>query len=123
MQLEAKMDALFDAFAAQDVEKLRALCAADFDGRQNGSPPSGFDEMMVMVSETFWNAGLKISYSNIRRVLSDRAVAEQHDVTLARPDGVQVVLDVCVIVRFDEEGFVVSLDEYADTAQLAPLMS
>ena len=79
--------------------------------------------MVAMLTETFWSTGLTISYSNIRRVQSDRAVAEQHDVTLARPDGVQVVVDVCVIVRFDEEGLVLSIEEYADTAQFALLMS
>jgi ketosteroid isomerase-like protein len=123
MDLGELMDRLFDAFAHQDAETLRAMSSDDFTARRNGSPSVGLDDMLGMLGETLWNAGVSSSYSDIRRVVGDRAVAEQHLVTLTRPDGKQVDIDVCVIVRFDGDGLIVGLDEYADSAQLAPLMS
>lgn len=123
MDLNDKMQALFEGFANQDAAALRALCADDYQARQNGSPPADFDEMIAMVSESFWNTGLTVSYGDIRRITTDRAVTEQHAVTVSRPDGVEVAVDVCVVAHFNDDGLVTALDEYVDTAQFAPLMA
>ena len=117
------MDQLFDAFARQDGDELRAMASSDFVARRNGSPPLGFDEMMAMIGETLWGLGVTSSYSDIRRVVGEHAVAEQHLVTLTRPDGKSVDIDIAVIVHFDDDGLVTTLDEYADSALLVPLMS
>lgn len=123
MDLDAQMDRLFQAFANQDRDTITSVLAPEFRGTQNGSPPASADDTLAMVTKMFWEPGFTIEYSNIRRVSSDQAVAEQHDVRIARPDGVEVILDVCVVARFDADGRVVTLDEYADSARLAPLMA
>ena len=51
-----------------------------------------------------------IAYKNPRRVVAVDAVVEQCDVRMTRTDGVEVVLDVCIILRFDDEGRIVRLD-------------
>lgn len=61
------------------------------------------------------------AYKNPRRVVGRDAVVEQHDVEMTRPDGSGVVLDICVVLRFDVEGRIVRLDEYLDSAGIGPL--
>ena len=117
------MDDLFDAFARQDAQRLRELCADDFAARRNGSPSVGFDDMIALVRAAFWEPGITSSYSEIRRVVEGRSIAEQHVVTLTTPDGRIVQTDVCVVVHIDEDGLVYSFDEYADGTVLAELMS
>ena len=63
------------------------------------------------------------AYENPRRIMGCDAVVEQHDVKMTRHDGVEVVLDVCVVLRFDAEGRIVRLDEYLDSAGVAPLQA
>ncbi len=63
------------------------------------------------------------AYENPRRITGRDAVVEQHDVKMTRHDGVEVVLDVCIILRFDAEGRIVRLDEYLDSAGVAPLQA
>jgi ketosteroid isomerase-like protein len=42
---------------------------------------------------------------------------------MRRTDGVEVVADVCVLLRFDGSGLITRLDEYVDTAVFAPLLA
>ncbi|MGH0028466.1 MAG: nuclear transport factor 2 family protein [Myxococcota bacterium] len=62
-----------------------------------------------------------IAYENPRRVVGSDAVVEQHDVRMTRKDGKDVVIDVCILLRFDAEGRIVRLDEYFDSAAAAAL--
>lgn len=121
MDLDSKMDALFDALSREDVAAVKALCADGFWARQNGSPRLGLDDLLAMIDQTFWRNGIGVAYTSIRRVVAGPVAVEQHDVTLTNPAGVKVVLDVCVVVRFDDELRIVSIEEYADSAQVAPL--
>jgi hypothetical protein len=50
------------------------------------------------------------------------AVAEQHLVTITRPDGVAASSRACLVVRFAEDGLVTRLDEYVDTASFISLV-
>lgn len=121
MDLGGQMDELFGAFSAQDTERLRAVTAPGFRASRNGGPAVDMDTLLAGLAATMWGFGLTGTYSDIRRVLGDHAVAEQHLVTMARPDGVSVDIDVCVVVLFDDAGLVTRLDEYADPALTAPL--
>jgi hypothetical protein len=52
----------------------------------------------------------------------DDAVVEQHLVRLTRAsDGLELVSDVCVVIRFDDAGLITRVDEYADPAPLQAL--
>ena len=63
------------------------------------------------------------AYENPRRVIGEDTVVEQHDVRMARPDGVEVVVDVCIVLKFDADGQIVRIDEYLDSARVAPLFA
>ena len=63
------------------------------------------------------------SVSEVRRSVGDGFVVEQHVVALTRPDGKSATTDVCVVLRFDDDGLITRLDEYADSAVFASLYS
>lgn len=123
MDLAAQTGDLFDRFAAQDSGGVAALCAPGFLARQNNGPENDVETMLTGLGEMLWTPGVETAYSAVRRVVADRAVTEQHVVTLTRPDGVNAASDVCVVLRFDDDGLITRLDEYVDTAAFAPLFS
>ena len=63
------------------------------------------------------------AYENPRRIISDHAVVEQHDVRMTRKDGVEIVIDICILLRFDEDGKIIRIDEYLDSAQVSALLA
>ena len=63
-----------------------------------------------------------LAYENVRRIVAANAVVEQHDVRMTRKDGRDVILDVCILLRFTEDGRIQRIDEYLDSAQAAPLL-
>ena len=65
---------------------------------------------------------MNVAYSDVRRSVDDGFVVEQHVVTLTRPDGRSASTDVCVVLRFDGDGLITRLDEYADSAVFATLV-
>lgn len=123
MDLEARTGDLFDKFAAQDGAGVAALCASGFLAKQNNGPESDVETMLAGLHEMLWAKGVETAYSEVRRVVADGAVAEQHVVTLTRPDGVKASSDVCVVLRFDDDGLITRIDEYLDMAAFAPLFS
>ena len=62
-------------------------------------------------------------YENPRRILGEHAVVEQHDVRMTREDGREIVLDICILLHFDEDGKINRIDEYLDSAQVAAFLS
>lgn len=63
------------------------------------------------------------AYENPRRILGKNAVVEQHDVRMAREDGRELVLDICILLHFDDDGKIIRIDEYLDSAQIAAFLS
>lgn len=123
MDLDARTSDLFDKFAAQDGEGVAAMCAPGFLVKQNNGPESDVETLLAGLNEMLWAQGVATAYSEVRRVVADSTVTEQHLVTLTRPDGVAASSDVCVVLRFDDDGLITRLDEYLDMAAFAPLFS
>jgi ketosteroid isomerase-like protein len=121
MDLDAVTTELFARFAAQDGEGAAALCVPGARAKQNNGPDLDVVTLIAGIRARLWDAGVTNVYSDVRRTVADRAVTEQHVVTLTRPDGVEVSSDVCVVIRFDDDGLITRLDEYMDTAAFAPL--
>ena len=122
MELTELMDELFRRAAASDAEGVAAMCADGCAVKQNIGDEGGVDELVAII-RGLADADVTTRYSDIRRVVADHAVTEQHLVTLTRADGVEVSADVCVVVHFDDEGKVVRLDEYLDGAALGPIFA
>ena len=60
-------------------------------------------------------------FDEVVSLVASEVRVKQHVVTLTRPDGKSASTDVCVVVRFDDQGRIVRLDEYADSAVFASL--
>lgn len=122
MDLSDLTDQFFSAAAAADVDAMLALCADECRFKQNIGDEGGTEVLRELV-EGLAALGVTVSYSDVRRVVAGAAVTEQHLVTLARGDGSSVSADVCVVIRFDDDGRITRLDEYLDGAALAAALA
>jgi ketosteroid isomerase-like protein len=119
--LETLTDDFFAAIVRHDWDDVEARIHPDARAYQNigggeTDARSTFKKMRRLVESV-----ASIAYENSRRVVAADAVVEQHDVRMTRTDGVDVVPDVCIILRFDDDGRIVRLDEYLDSAAAAGL--
>ena len=117
MDLAERTGQLFAIFESQDYDGLEALLAPDAKTKQNGGQEFDMDGLMAFV-QGLKNDGVNVAYSDVRRSVDDGFVVEQHVVTLTRPDGRSASTDVCVVLRFDGDGLITRLDEYAVFATL-----
>ena len=120
MDLAARTEQLFSIFESQEFDGLAELCSPDVAVKQNNNPEHGLDGLLAFV-KGLKNEGVSVQYSDVRRSVGDGFVVEQHVVTLTRPDGKSVSTDVCVVLRFDDDGLITRMDEYADSAVFASL--
>ena len=120
MDLAATTAELFSIFESQEFDGLERLLAPEAKMKQNGNPEHGLDGLMAFV-EGLKNDGVSVAYSDVRRSVGDGFVVEQHVVTLTRPDGKSASTDVCVVLRFDTQGRITRMDEYADSVVFAAL--
>jgi ketosteroid isomerase-like protein len=114
--LEALTDGFFAAIVRGDWSDVRSRLHPEARAVQNVGGGEGTAVETLRRMQRLVESMSAISYENVRRVVGPDAVAEQHDVRMTRPDGVDVVLDVCIILCFDDEGRIVRLDEYLDSA-------
>lgn len=115
-ELDQTAERLFAAFVAHDLDAVGAMMAPGAQVTQNGASQS-WAEARVMI------AGLRDvlgdhRYTDVRRVVGDHSVVEEHHVRSTTPDGRQVDLAACVVIRVDGDGLITELDEYVDTAPL-----
>ncbi|HEX9260299.1 MAG TPA: nuclear transport factor 2 family protein [Acidimicrobiales bacterium] len=122
MDIEARTDEFFRATAEQDWDAFFAAFAPGATVKHNYGQEQGVPETASFL-QLLATRGISISYENARRVVGADALVEQHDVRMRRADGVEAVLDVAVVLRFDEHGLITRLDEYVDPAGAAPLFA
>lgn len=121
MDLAERTGQLFAIFESQEFDGLDALLSPDVKMKQNGNPEHDIDGLKAFI-QGFKNDGVSVKYSDVRRSVGDGFVVEQHVVTLTRPDGKSATTDVCVVLRFDDDGLITRLDEYVDSAVFATLV-
>lgn len=112
---------LFAAFAAGRADAVRALCSADFSGRQNGGAPMTLDALLGFAL-TVKRVVPDLHYANIVRGATASGFVEEHDVCGSLPDGAPLALRVCVVADV-VDGQVQRLREYFDTAAAAGLIA
>ena len=112
----------FQYSAAHAWDALAGMCTPDAVFARNGHE-TDLDGLMQSV-RALTSSGIEYSYDDVRRTVAtdDRVVVEQHVVTMRRGDGVEAGGHVCVVIRFDDAGAVIRVDEYADSAAFAPLL-
>lgn len=108
---------LFDAFEAHDLDLVESMLADGATVTQNGNEMTWPEAKAAIAGIT--DVLRNHRYSEIRQVVGDHAVVEEHAVDAELPDGRSVRLHACVVVRVDADGRITSLVEYADTSALA----
>ena len=110
-------DQLFGAFVEHDYERARALLAPGFRGWGNlHGQEMDADAFLGILPVMLQQVG-RHRYDDVRRMVTGDGFVEQHRVWVTPPDGRDLDFgDACVVARLDDEGRVVRLDEYIDTA-------
>ncbi len=114
-------DRLFNAFVAHDHDTVIAMMTPDAVLVQNGNSMA-VAEAMAMIESLIAIIG-DHRYEDVRRVVGENAIVEEHRVRSTTPSGLEVDLAACVILRLNDDGKIISLDEYVDTAPLVAALS
>lgn len=114
-------DRLFEAFVAHDLDTVVEMMTPDAVVVQNGNSMT-VAEARVMIESLVAVIG-DHRYEDVRRVVGEQAIVEEHQVRSTAPGGHDIDLTACVVVRVDGDGKITSLDEYADTAPLMTVLS
>jgi hypothetical protein len=114
--LDNLAERLFDAFVAHDYDLVESMLAPGASLTQNGVTNSfeaarpGLEAITAMIGDH--------RYDDVRRVVGDSAVVEEHRVRSTTPTGQRIDLAACVVIRVDDAGLITSLDEYVDVSSL-----
>lgn len=112
---------LFTAFEKSDMETVRALCAPGFSARQNLN--TEFDlETLIQFSQAVSSVVKNFRYEDIKRSVTNTGFVEEHLVCGELSDGSELKIAACVVADI-EDGKIVHLREYVDTASATGLLS
>lgn len=116
-ELDTTCARLFDAFVAHDLDTVEAMLASNAVIVQNGNSMTWEQArpMLAGITDVVRNH----RYEDVRRVIGDRAVVEEHTVVAESPSGRPLRLAACVVVRVDDDGRIESIDEYVDVPDLS----
>lgn len=117
MDLDDLCGRFFDALVAHDHDAVEAMLAPGATITQNGTTMTWpeFEPVLAGITKVLGDH----RYDDIRRVVGDRAVVEEHAVVAQQPDGRPVRLHACVVIRVDADARITSVDEYVDPTRLA----
>ena len=105
----------FDAIERQDLDAVRGLIARGAVLCRNGGAEVPLKVLahpdVVRDMERLLG---RHTYDDVRLVVGDGVVVEQHRIRSTTPGGVLIDTDVCVVLRIDADGRITRLDEYSD---------
>ena len=112
VELEQVAERLFAAFVAHDFDLVESMMTPDATMSQNGvgGTFASARPMLEGITSVLGNH----RYEDVRRVVGEHAVVEEHRVVSTTPSGRAVDLAACVVVRVNDAGLITSLDEYID---------
>ena len=113
----------FDSIQRRDWESATELIHPEARALQNVSGQETNARELLQSMQGLVSSLKDFSYENIRSIACPHAVVEQHDVHMLKANGGKIVLDVCIILRFDDAGLIVRIDEYFDSAPLSGLLN
>jgi ketosteroid isomerase-like protein len=108
---------LFGAFERHDLDAVEAMLAVGAVITQNGNSMPWTDARPMI-------AGLldvirEVRYDDVRRIVGDHVVVEEHTVVGESPTGRPIRLAACAVVRVDDNGLISAIDEYVDVPDLS----
>jgi ketosteroid isomerase-like protein len=118
----ALADRFIRAIETGDIDAVRAAYAPDAKIWHNNDGLEQTVEQNLKVLAWMDRTISNRHYRIVRREALADGFFQQHVLEATLPDGTPWTLDACVIVRV-EDGLIVRLDEYLDSAQTAVLMA
>ena len=113
-------DRLFGAIMKADVEALRQVYATDaVIWHNNDNTEQNVDQNLRVLAWVVKNIK-ELRYEDIRRQETPTGFVQQHVLRGTGPSGKPVAISACIVCRV-ENGRITRLDEYLDSAQVAPL--
>jgi ketosteroid isomerase-like protein len=112
--------AFFDAIEAGDIEAVRASYASGVAIWHNTDELENTrDENLVVLSGLIKRTRSR-HYEKRRLNVFPGGFVHQHELRIVRPDGVELTLPACLVCKV-ENGVIVRLDEYFDSARVDQL--
>lgn len=112
---------LFGAITAGNVEAVRDIYASDavIWHNNDGLEQSADDNLRVLqwVVTNIRN----LRYENVRRQRTDSGFMQQHVLRGTAPNGQELSIPACIVCAVDN-GQITRLEEYLDSAHIAPLL-
>ncbi|WP_428341885.1 nuclear transport factor 2 family protein [Mycobacterium sp.] len=116
-------DALFAAIERGDEPRIDALFADDVGVWRAGAQHDDDKVRAMKVLRWFIRLTAERSYEILDRQLFPDGFVQQHVLHATGHTGGLIALRVCIVIKFNGNDLITRIDEYFDTAQLAPLMS
>lgn len=113
-------EAVFDAFAAGDADRVRSLCAPEMKARQNGGPAMDLDALLAFALSVH-RVVSNFRYEEAARSATESGFVEEHRVRGTLPDGSDLDVAVCVVADV-RNGKISDIREYLDFTQAAGLI-
>ncbi len=112
----------FDAIENGDSESVRQIYAADAVIWHNTDEMDTTVEQNVQVLADFVRRIRERRYENRRLEVFPGGFVQQHVLTGVRPDGMRLKLPACLVCKV-AHGRITRLDEYFDSAAVAPWLA
>ena len=112
---------LMDAIQAGDVAGVAALYADDMVGWRNFDRRELGKAAMVRIIEFLAKQLRDLRYEAIRVEITQKGYVQQHVLHAIAPDGTRIESPACLVVEV-QDGQIRRLDEYLDSAAIAPLL-
>lgn len=119
---EALTEQFFRLLEAGDADGAAAMFADDAAFWKNNDAaldPAAFRQHVAGI----FAQGITVTYESVRRIVTSDAVVDQHVARMKHPGGQEATGSACVILRFDNDGMIVRLDEYIDGTPFVPLFT
>ena len=114
-------EALMAAISAGDIEALRGIYAPDaVIWHNNDGVEQSVDDNLRVLQWVVRHIG-NLRYEDIRRQRTDNGFVQQHVLRGTAPNGQPLEIRACLICRV-RDGRITRLEEYLDTAHVAPLL-
>jgi len=112
---------LIDSITAGDTAAIERLYHADMTGWQNFSGRELNRRQMLKIIGLVMSGVKDLRYDDIRVQVTPRGYVQQHVLCATAPDGTAIACPACLVVELAGDQ-IVRIDEYMDSAAIAPLL-
>ena len=114
---------LFGAIERGDYEAVENLWAADIAVWHSGDDADNDRIRALKVIRWFIKTTTTRTYEIRDRQFFDGGFVQQHVLRADGISGASITLQVCIVIKIDDDGLIVRIDEYFDPADMAALLT